>query len=747
MWFTIGFACVTATCAYLYYSSWLIVFAVLLAMIATVLLLRSGENLYQKIAGVILIGCAAGFLWFFIYDGLYLNSARQYDAKSVKCTVEITDFSYETNYGVAANGKVVLKNKSYTTCVYLASSDALQPGDRITGTMRFRYTAIGGSQEPTYHQGKGIYFLAFADEDAEISLSTDSGVMIWVAKLRHWILNTIDAVFPEDTAGFARALLLGDAGKLTYETDTAFKVSGIRHVIAVSGLHVSILFSLIYMLSGRRRYLTAILGLPLLFLFAAIAGFTPSVVRACVMQGLVILAIMLNREYDPPTALGLAVLIMLIVNPMTITSVSFQLSVGCMAGIFLFSERIRKFLLRDKCLGSGKGKSIKARLTRWFAGSISISLSAMIITTPLSIAYFQMVSVVGILTNLLVLWVISFAFYGIMLACFLASFWLWAAKAVGFLIAYPIRYVLWVADLLSSIPFAAIYTNTIYTQVWVACSYIMLALFLIIKRKKPMILLTGILVGMFLSVGAAWLEPKLDNYRLTVLDVGQGQCVLFQSDGRNYLVDCGGDYAEQASDVAAQTLLSQGITRLDGIILTHYDKDHIGGVLPLLTRVKADTLYLPNQGMSHTFSRELSKHHSSQIQSIEENTVLSYGDVTISLFPALAESSDNESSMCILFQTENCDILITGDRTTKGERDLLRQGTLPQLEILILGHHGSKTSTSFELLDATRPTVAAISVGANNRYGHPAELVLERLNFFGCHIRRTDLEGTIIFRG
>ena len=108
---------------------------------------------------------------------------------------------------------------------------------------------------------------------------------------------------------------------------------------------------------------------------------------------------------------------------------------------------------------------------------------------------------------------------------------------------------------------------------------------------------------------------------------------------------------------------------------------------------------------------------------------------------------DNESSMCILFQGENCDILITGDRDAAGETDLLEKWEIPDLEVLVVGHHGASTSTGIELLNKTKPEIAVISVGENNRYRHPSQKILDRLNQMGCIIRRTDLEGTIIIRG
>ena len=186
---------------------------------------------------------------------------------------------------------------------------------------------------------------------------------------------------------------------------------------------------------------------------------------------------------------------------------------------------------------------------------------------------------------------------------------------------------------------------------------------------------------------------------------------------------------------------------MDGLILTHYDADHAGGVIPLLTRISVDALYLPVAADGDAIYNKLTLSHGEKIRRVTENTVLDRELMKISLFPAEEQKSGNESSMCILFQMENCDILITGDRDAAGERALMEQTELPQLELLVVGHHGSNTSSSFALLEKTKPATAVISVAADNGYGHPSREVLDRLVLFQCCVRRTDLEGTILFRG
>lgn len=427
MWFSIGVAAACAAGAYLLSGMWLLILALICVAAMSMLVAVKGN----RVALTLLLGCAVGFSWFWIYDIAYLEVARNNDGKTVSLTVEITDYSYDTDYGVAADGRVELKGRTYKIRIYRNGFDPLSPGDFVQGDVRLRYTSDGAEGDATYHQGKGIFLLGYVEENATLLNEEPVPQRYFPSILRRSILSHLDTLFPEDTLAFARALLLGDSTKLTYETDTAFKVSGIRHVIAVSGLHVSILFSLVYTMSGKRRIMTAIFGLPILVLFAAVAGFTPSIVRACIMQGLMILALLVNKEYDPPTALAFAVLVMLTANPITITSVSFQLSVGCMVGIFLFAGKIHKYLLQEKRLGTGKGNSVKARFFRWVASSISVSLSAMAVTTSLSAYYFGMVSIVGVLTNLLTLWVISFVFYGIMAASIVGIIWLPLGKGIA----------------------------------------------------------------------------------------------------------------------------------------------------------------------------------------------------------------------------------------------------------------------------------------------------------------------------
>lgn len=732
MWFSVGFASACGYWAYFAPENWLLPL-VCVAAVGVLAGLRSREMRRIELA---CFGCVVGLCWFAAYRQQYLLPAVSVDGGEVTATVTITGYSYETNYGVAADGTLELDGKPYQVRVYINEEKALSPGDTVSGTFRLRYTP-GGEEEATYHAGKGIFLLGYQRGEAEIKKAMESGVRFYAAELAKQIKDRLRQLFPEDVFPFTQALLLGDGSELSYEIDTAFKLSGIRHIIAVSGLHVTLLYSLLSAVTFKKRYLTALLTLPTLFLFAAVAGFTPSVVRACIMVGLMVLAQVFNKQYDPPTSLAFSALVMLIANPLVITSVSFQLTVGCVAGIQLFSEPIGSWM-KSK-MGKMKGRGLIPGLKRWFVSSVSITLSAMSLTTPLSAYYFGAVSIIGVVTNLLTLWVANFIFNGLIVACLISLVSMKAATSLAAMIAWPIRFVLAAAKFLGGLPLAAVYTVSPYIVAWLVFVYVLLIVFLFSYKRRPILLISCGALGLCLALCTSWLEPKLDDCRMTMLDVGQGQSILLQSGDSVYLVDCGGDSDTETADIIAENLLSQGITHLDGIILTHTDRDHAGALENLLTRIGTEAVYIPET------APEVPKAEPAVILVGEDRTLpIDGGEITI--YGPIYVEDDNENSLCVLFDTENCDILITGDRSSLGEMVLVYDHTLPKVDVLVAGHHGSKDATSELLLRTVQPEIVLISAGAGNPFGHPAQAVLDRLADFGCRVFRTDLNGTVTFR-
>ena len=740
MWFTIGFAAACAFCAY-FYVTWLLPLALLCLLLSTLCFVLQKRLLHIRIGTAICLGLGAGLLFFWAYNGVWLDSARQMDGKTEWISIEVCDYSEPTNRGCTFDGKVELDGKRYRVQVYLDHYEELSPGDRVRGAFLFRTTV--GTEQNNYSQiSKGYFLTAYQNGNCAPQKFWDVGWVHNPAIWRYELKSLLRKAFPADTEGFACALLLGDRSGIDYETETALTVSGIIHIIAVSGLHVSILFGCLYVLSGKKRVLTMLIAMPALLLFAAVAGFSPSITRACIMQILVMLALLLDKEYDQQTALAFSALVILICNPLAIASISFQLSYACMIGIFAFSQKIKAWLLDTKRLGN-----FKPFIVRVVCSSIAVSISASIFTAPLCAIYFGCVSLVSVITNVLTFWIVNAVFYGILLVCAVGFFWFPGATAIAWVLSWGIRYIVEAAKVMSAIPIAAIYTDSIYVVLWLIFAYGMFAVFLAMRRRPTAVFAALTLCGLLVALALSWVEPALNACTVTVLDVGQGQAILLQSEGKTFLVDCGGDYDTGAANRTAQRLLSQGVTKLDGVIVTHYDRDHCGGLPYLLTRVDTQDLFLPYAEDPDGIGKALPSLTEAAVTTVMDDLVLTYGNVKITIFAPLSYKSGNESSMCVLFQTEKCDILITGDRNIQTEQMLLSRRDLPKLELLIAGHHGAASSTGDALLEATRPDYVFISVGANNRYGHPAQEVLERLNKYGCIVYCTDEYGTLVYKG
>ncbi len=740
MWFAVGFAAACALCAYVFTESSFLYLAALCGVAALVFSFVKRPR--SQIAGTILFGIFLGGLWFNLYQGLFLTAPRELDGKTAAAQVEAADYSFDGSYGSIVDCYITVEGKSYKLRLYLEEYITVYPGDTLSGVITFRYAHQGGEEPATYHRGEGVFLLGYGEAMAHTRADTVP-LKYFGAQWRRAISHQVEKVFSQKAAPFIQALLIGDDSKLSFTDNISTQLSGIRHIIAVSGLHVTILFMLIYLLTGRNSFLSLLLGIPVLFAFAAVTGFAPSVLRACIMQILIVLADGVNRENDLPTSLAFSVVTLLLINPLTVLSVSFQLSVGAVVGIVAFTGPISRMLYRIKGLPP-KASGLKGKLIRGAVRCMASTTGAMIATVPLCAVYFETVSLVGVVTNLLTTWVVSYLFYGAIGLLLLSLIFLPAAQFLSFLVSVPVYFVLGVSRLLSMLPFGNAYLHSGYMTVWLIACYVLFALFLFGKKKRPRLLAFTAAALYVLCCFLSFLEPRVHNVTMTVVDVGQGQCVILQSHSSAYLIDCGGNSDEAAAREALLTMRGMGIYRLDGLILTHYDIDHAGGALLLCQIMDVGTLYLPEKELGNALCDDLCN-ASRKVRFVTENILLPCGAGTVTIFPETGPRNPGERSMCILFQSEKCDILITGDRDVKGEEELLSQ--LSPVDVLVAGHHGAQSATGYPLLAVTQPDTVVISVGKHNIHGHPSEALLSRLMALGCRILRTDLQGTITIWG
>ena len=352
------------------------------------------------------------------------------------------------------------------------------------------------------------------------------------------------------------------------------------------------------------------------------------------------------------------------------------------------------------------------------------------------------------MSHLLTLWAVSLSFAGGLLSAVLGLFSVPLGTIPAWLAAWPARWIMFAAKEIARLPFASLSLLSGYTVLWFVIAYIILLLWLVGYRQiRPSIPLSALISTLCVCLIVSTWTVRTGVLTATVLDVGQGSSTLFYSKGRSILVDCGGSGGDDPGDIAADYLQSLGSSHLDALILTHYHTDHACGVPELLSRIQVSQLILPDVTPEDDLRREIlrtAEELGCEVIFLSEDLSLGFGSAALTLFAPLGDGGANEEGLSVLCSAGDFDVLVTGDMNDIVEKRLVKQKSLPDIELLVVGHHGSKNSTSAELLLATTPEMAVISSGYNS-YGHPAPETIERLGAAGCDIYLTDRMGTVTF--
>lgn len=747
--FALPFAVGTALCQYFLPPAWQ-AWTAAAALLLGLGLARLWRTRRRQTA-VAAIGLAAGMLWFFAYSALFLTPAEALVGTEDTVTLEVVDYAQEADYGVRCTVRV-LERGLMGRAVYYGDQSLLdlEPGNRLTAAVKY-YSAVRMSEEEsTYYTSKGVFLRLYGKGEAAQAEAGRAGSLRYLPKrLTQKLRRTVEEIFDQPAAGFVTALLTGERDSLDAQSLSDLSEAGLMHVTAVSGLHCGFLIALLGFLLARRQRLTALVGYPVLLLYMLVVGATPSVVRACVMVGFLLAAPLVGREGDPPTSLAGAALVILLVNPFSVASVSFQMSFAAVAGLLGITPRIYSGL------GGGRAWKNRGLSLAWdfAAGTGSASLGTLALTAPLSAFYFGALSLVSPLANLLVLWMLPLLFAGAFLVTLLCALW----PALSPLAAGPellARYVLQVAGAAAKLPGHAVYFTGPVMAAWLTTVYVMLAICWLSQERRRKYLAAAVLAAVTLAAARALPALTVRGGDLTVVavDVGQGAATLLSSDGVTALVDCGSLYSPRGpGNTVADTMAGYGWDRLDCVALTHYHEDHAGGLGELLARVEVGELLLPQllgseeQGDLQREVLALAERYAVPVTYIENPVQVELGRAVLSIYPPLGAGETNEEGLTFLCTTGDFDVLITGDMSGSTERLLVETYNLPDVEVLLVGHHGSKYSTSEELLKAVTPEVGIISVGENS-FGHPTAEAMDRMAFWGLELYRTDQQGNILIR-
>ena len=379
--------------------------------------------------------------------------------------------------------------------------------------------------------------------------------------------------------------------------------------------------------------------------------------------------------------------------------------------------------------------------------ALCCTISSMVFALPITALQFGTVSLAAPVVNVLALWMLSIVFCGGLLTALLALALPAAAGVCAWALSWPVRLVLLIVRGAAKLPFAALYLENGYL---IAAAVFLYGLALLLALRPRAVRFWQAAAAALLvtacCMGLSCADYALPDASFSMLDVGQGQCLVSRSGKSVSVIDCGGQ-EDASGETAARFLLARGVTQVDRLILTHFDADHCNGVRQLLRRVRVKTLYVPELSPENGLRTKLlfaAAQAGTEIRFVTDDLTLPDG---IRIFAPTGSAEEPNAGLCVLAACEKYDILMTGDLSEQAEYRLLSTHDLPHAAVLVAGHHGAAASTSEALLRAVKPKAVLISVGADNRFGHPADETLRRIAKAGAAVYRTDLSGTITIRG
>ncbi len=555
------------------------------------------------------------------------------------------------------------------------------------------------------------------------------------------------------------ALLLADRSGIEAPTLDAFRETGLMHLLAVSGLHVGLVGLALYVLLkpvlGRLRLSRremevgrAAITLAVLAVYVWVAGASVSVVRAFVMVALVIVGKTLDRPSDSLNTLGVAAVAILVHRPAALFDVGFQLSFGAVAALVTLTPLLT---------ASVPQRVRRSKAGVFVAGSVATSIAATLGTAPALLAHFGQLPLGGLVLNIVAI-PLTAVTLGAGLGCALTASVAPVAAAFGAVADLSGRALLWTTETGAAVLGWATPDGFLDAPSVLLASVLSLAALAlwrrpIARRRLVMAATASVAIGLWTGFARGDVRPHLD---VLFLDVGQGDATLVSTPGgRHVLIDAGlrSPYVDEGERTLVPHLQRFGIGRLDALVLTHADADHIGGARSVLESVAVGRLIVNGQdGESDLWADVLHVADSLgvPVQAVRAGDTLAVDPAVRVrvLGPARRMASPNDASVVLRIEHGATRWLLTGDAEVEGEAALVaRYGGALAADVVKVGHHGSRTSSAPALVAAAgRPAVAVVSVARKNRYGLPDEEPIERWAATGAEVLSTATEGAIWLR-
>ena len=676
------------------------------------------------------------------------------------------------------SGTVLVRVPRYPTYHYgdvLNVSGELETASEFEG---FNYTA--------YLARQGIYSVIYYPAVEILDRGQGVKPLQWIYSLRERLADSLARALPEPQGSLAQGVLLGLRGNIPDSLNSAFSRTGTAHILAISGLNISIVIAMFLSLGalfiGRRRSLYIWLALAFTWLYTLLAGMNPPVIRAAIMGSLFLIAIYLGRQGSAIIALAFAAAVMVGIQPQLLWSVSFQLSFLAMAGLILFYPYFQTWGRKGVALlfkNSEKIVPTASIITDGFAAS----LAAILAVAPLIAYNFGIVSLVGLPATFFSLPALPFIIVTSALVAFVGLLASLAAQVLGWLAWLFLSYLVLLVQGFDALPHASLGVATVST--WHVLGYyaILAGVIAFLSRRKqladlssrltsgikravqdirkprlgfsPKWLVLPLLIVAILVWSAALTMPD-DRLHVSFLDVGQGDAILIQTpNGQDILIDGGPDPQEINLELSEQ--LPFWDRTIDLVVCTQPHADHVTGLIDVLQRYRVKRVLDPGVPYDSAIYQEWLR--LIEDREIEYSIARSGQEIDLgngikievlnppeSLWEGTGDDVDN-NGVVLRLSWGQVSFLFTADIREEAEFELIGQRANLRSTVLKVAHHGSDTSTSQQFLAAVAPEVATVSVGVNNTFGHPSPEVLERLTdrLGEDNVYRTDEDGTIEF--
>lgn len=618
----------------------------------------------------------------------------------------------------------------------------------------------------TYLKTKRIFFSGYIDADSMQKCGTKEFNILDKVKLFHYkCCDKIDEIMQGDTAAVFKSILLGDKSNLDDETKLKLSRSGLAHVTAVSGLHVSTVSMLIlalFKMFRLKKRISGVIAIAFIFLFVLISGAPVSAIRAGIMTSMAIISEFVFRKADAYTSMALAAIVIVLIWPFAAFDVGFLLSFGAVFGILLFYPRL--FRLVSKLLSKSENiiVVIANKILSKILSIFCTSLAAQLITAPILLYFYQEFTFWSLISNIIIIPIMSFIMVSGMLLStvgFISN--PFALHTAGFGYSF-LKLLKSTIEFFGRLDFGYIsYGNITPFFIFVYILFLCTLYLLLDKRHKIAAFIPGTtMIILFIVFGIYTATDK--TAKVMFINVGQGDssCISLPK-GIDILIDGGGtpsymDYYDVGLKTVKPYLLRHGAESIEYMIASHGHEDHISGLVTLIDNIKVKQLLVPDGfGESDTAKMLLDKAEEKNIPvrelsageviNISSDAQIEIFSPTLSMAKSLTDEEENERSLVMRVTYGNTSILYTGDAGKMCEQQILNENREINADILKVAHHGSVTSTSSEFVKAVKPEYAFIPVGENT-YGHPNDNVIKNLANENCIIYRADEDDDVIFK-